>query len=274
MVTVSQSFREDVLQSILEAGGVDTVAAVSAQRYTAADYAEMNPALNSDTVQALRALQTAHVEATMDFRCNICLNVIHPANSMEAWLRAAAASGERNRFCKALICDFERIQLPRCYPCAPTKDPLPGCVLHPLEPALARLPPPSESKAEASERLAACPWLPRAHALRACRELRSRRYHQVHELKTMRKEFSESLAVVEAWALHGGGGEAVEQSRWRIVDLCCGKALTSTLLGLLRPHDVEILAVDLIPARYAFTHHAYNNVFFVPETDIMSDDFK
>ncbi|GHP02810.1 hypothetical protein PPROV_000156500 [Pycnococcus provasolii] len=275
-VAISQSYDENMLKDILEAGGIHSIAAVSSMRWMATDYAKDNPRVPQGVVDDLQALQDAMVQATMTVRCACCRNVVKPANSFEMWIRAIKSDGESNRLCDALMCDTETIHLPRCYPCAsPTTTPDSDGAIWPMEEALAALPPPAESESDARRRTAACPWLPRVDALRACRRLRSQCYHAFHETTKMRKEMSESLAVIEAWAMHGGGGgAAVEGDRkWRIVDLCSGRGLTASLLGVLRPRDVRLLAVDLLPERFVFTHHAYDNVTYRGETNINDDDF-
>ena len=303
MVAVMQSHSVRVIKAIIDAAGVACVPHYSANRLTAADYADMNRGgLHPSVEPALREIEEAVVKATACMRCGACLNVVKPADSFETWLRDSHRRGESNRLCDAMLCDsVPAKKFALCYaPAAPAETPDSEGAIWPLEPALAELPPPTESGADAARRVAACPWLSRDSALRACRRLRSRCYHLVHETSKLRKEvgtalpfnhsthppnppsdnannvhpnqFSESLAAIEGWAMHGGGNDD-NTKQWRVVDLCSGRGLTAALLGVLRPHDVQVLAVDLLHRRFVPAHHAYGNVVYQGETDITADTF-
>ncbi|CAK0863598.1 unnamed protein product [Prorocentrum cordatum] len=71
------------------------------------------------------------------------------------------------------------------------------------------------------------------------------RCHQINDTRRVRKEVSESMAVLEALertAPAVGGG-------WHIVDLCCGRSITAVLAALRYP-GVVVSAVDKLDPRF------------------------
>lgn len=78
------------------------------------------------------------------------------------------------------------------------------------------------------------------------RPLLQQRYHQLSCIRTIRKEISESLAMLDA--LQGCLSPLCDDSL-HIVDLCCGRSVTSALLSLKRP-SVHITAIDQLQPRF------------------------
>ncbi|CAK0909122.1 unnamed protein product [Prorocentrum cordatum] len=92
-------------------------------------------------------------------------------------------------------------------------------------------------------------------------------YHFFHSrVKTVHKELSESLAILNAL------GSRLEHFR-HVVDLCCGKSLTSAILAARRP-SVQITAVDIVSPD-TVPHYSEAGVSSVEylQMDIMSDQF-
>ena len=65
----------------------------------------------------------------------------------------------------------------------------------------------------------------------------------------------------------------LEPSEWLVVDLCAGKALAASVLGLLYP-ALQVIAIDqLTPALVADDrHHQHQNVSYL-QLDVLSEDF-
>ena len=66
---------------------------------------------------------------------------------------------------------------------------------------------------------------------------------------------------------------ALEPSEWLVVDLCAGKALAASVLGLLYP-ALQVIAIDqLTPGLVADDrHHQHQNVRYL-QLDVLSEDF-
>ena len=97
-------------------------------------------------------------------------------------------------------------------------------------------------------------------ALEEALELEKPQYHRLNSQKTLRKEITETMSIVnvlqailrkrEAPAARrgsgpGGGLQEGASTRLHIIDLCCGKSLTGCFLALVYPQFV-IHTVDLI----------------------------
>merc|ERR1712113_280815 len=74
-------------------------------------------------------------------------------------------------------------------------------------------------------------------------------FHTLNDDKHLRKKLSQSLSVLEALERY-----VPDLRAWHIIDLCCGKSLTSALAVMRHPGCVAT-AVDLVPARRA-PHYA------------------
>ncbi|KAL1529323.1 hypothetical protein AB1Y20_000277 [Prymnesium parvum] len=70
--------------------------------------------------------------------------------------------------------------------------------------------------------------------------------HKLNELRTVRKELTESLAVLSALedTPCSGGGPLSTPTRWHVVDIACGRGLTASLAAL-RYAGARVTAVDL-----------------------------
>lgn len=77
------------------------------------------------------------------------------------------------------------------------------------------------------------------------RELLKPRYHQINGLRQIRKELSESCALLEVLEHR----LAVFGDEWHVVDLCCGKSITAALVSLRYPQAV-VSAIDKLPPRF------------------------
>merc|ERR1712113_887698 len=76
------------------------------------------------------------------------------------------------------------------------------------------------------------------------RQLFSPHFHQISNLRQIRKELSESCALLDVLEqrVPAFGDE------WHIVDLCCGKSVTAALVSLRHP-QVIVSAIDKLPPR-------------------------
>ena len=87
-----------------------------------------------------------------------------------------------------------------------------------------------------------CPECPNVHPVHCPQAL-----HQLAQLKTVKKELTESLAVLDALenaiALEGGAGH--DATAWHIIDLACGRGITASIAALRYPL-ARVTAVDRI----------------------------
>mmetsp|Transcript_90726 Transcript_90726/g.142466 ORF Transcript_90726/g.142466 Transcript_90726/m.142466 type:complete len:419 (-) Transcript_90726:87-1343(-) len=101
------------------------------------------------------------------------------------------------------------------------------------------------------------------------RILEGPQYHQFNDMKKIRKELSESLAVLEALEsdLPNFGAD------WHIVDLCCGKALTGLLASIRHP-GVSVSLVDRLEPRFVpHVSVGEQNGLKYSQLDVMDDFF-
>eukprot|EP00445_Apocalathium_hangoei_P067553 CAMPEP_0204136068 /NCGR_PEP_ID=MMETSP0361-20130328/16617_1 /ASSEMBLY_ACC=CAM_ASM_000343 /TAXON_ID=268821 /ORGANISM="Scrippsiella Hangoei, Strain SHTV-5" /LENGTH=544 /DNA_ID=CAMNT_0051089529 /DNA_START=212 /DNA_END=1843 /DNA_ORIENTATION=+ len=93
-------------------------------------------------------------------------------------------------------------------------------------------------------------------------------FHPLNDGKKLSKKISQSMAMLEA--LEGSVGSLAD---WHIVDLCCGKALTSTLAALRHP-GVRVTAVDRLSRRKQphFAEVGLASVEYA-RLDVLADDF-
>uniref|UniRef100_A0A7S4Q895 Methyltransferase domain-containing protein n=1 Tax=Alexandrium monilatum TaxID=311494 RepID=A0A7S4Q895_9DINO len=77
------------------------------------------------------------------------------------------------------------------------------------------------------------------------RPLLEARYHQVNDARQLRKELSESVAMLEALR----HAQPAFGREWHVVDLCCGKSITAALVSLQYP-EVRVSAVDRLEPRF------------------------
>lgn len=94
-------------------------------------------------------------------------------------------------------------------------------------------------------------------------------YHQINHTRQIRKELSESLAVLRALErqVPAFGGS------WHLIDLCCGRSVTAALASLRFP-GLEISAVDWVEPRYLPHFNAVDGcgVHYV-QLDVLGKDF-
>jgi len=110
------------------------------------------------------------------------------------------------------------------------------------------------------------PLLKRFFARECYWPLLESRYHQVNDHRHVRKELSESLALLEALAA------AVPDfgAHWHVVDLCCGRSLTSGLAALEHP-GLAITAVDRLEPKF-LPHFGAMGVRYV-QLDVLAEWF-
>jgi hypothetical protein len=101
------------------------------------------------------------------------------------------------------------------------------------------------------------------------RALEQPRYHQVNGIRTIRKELSESIAVLEALECD----LPCFSSSWHIVDLCSGKSITSLLASLRHP-GVTVSAVDRLDLRFVphFASEEQGSIQYT-QLDVMDESF-
>jgi len=88
----------------------------------------------------------------------------------------------------------------------------------------------------------------------AAQALRAPAWHQLNDLKRLRKEVTETMAVVGVLRRLGGSLGHARGHPLHIVDLCCGKSLTAAVIGDELPH-AAVTAVDLLPP-HLLPHYA------------------
>jgi len=91
------------------------------------------------------------------------------------------------------------------------------------------------------------PLLQRFFADERHRPLLQPRYHQLNTLRSIRKEISESYAVLDALDL--ARDVLGEDGAWHAVDLCCGRSVTAAMLALQHP-SVSVSTVDRLEPRF------------------------
>lgn len=111
--------------------------------------------------------------------------------------------------------------------------------------------------------------LKRFFATECYRTMLSPRFHQINDARQIRKELSESVAVLEALEneLPSFG------STWNVVDLCCGKSITAALTSLKYP-GVSVSAIDKLEPRFVphFNCDEEAGVHYT-QLDVLSDGF-
>eukprot|EP00929_Paragymnodinium_shiwhaense_P110461 TRINITY_DN7749_c0_g1_i2.p1 TRINITY_DN7749_c0_g1~~TRINITY_DN7749_c0_g1_i2.p1 ORF type:complete len:503 (+),score=81.86 TRINITY_DN7749_c0_g1_i2:225-1733(+) len=89
------------------------------------------------------------------------------------------------------------------------------------------------------------PLLQRFFADERHKPLLQPRYHQLNTLRSIRKEISESYAVLDMLER----SRSTLGDRWHAVDLCCGRSVTAAILALQHPH-ISVSTVDRLEPRF------------------------
>lgn len=114
-------------------------------------------------------------------------------------------------------------------------------------------------------------------------ELLQPHYHQLSSVRSVRKELSESIAVLDALAAAVGSAPPaagvapeLDGGAWHLVDLCCGKSFTAAVATLRWP-GLVVTAVDRVNAATLphWNEGAANRRCTVKyaSIDVLSDDF-
>ena len=94
-------------------------------------------------------------------------------------------------------------------------------------------------------------------------------FHALSDMRALRKEISESMALLDALEVHGANlGDG-----WHVVDLCCGKSITPAIVAARHP-SVHVVAVDKISGRMLphYSSHAGCNVMY-QQLDVLDESF-
>lgn len=113
------------------------------------------------------------------------------------------------------------------------------------------------------------PMLQRFFSHKCNRILEQPQYHQFNDMKKIRKELSESLAVLEALEadLPNFG------SAWHIVDLCCGKGITGLLASIRHP-GVSVSLIDRLEPRFVpHVEAGQQNGLQYSQLDVLDESF-
>eukprot|EP00927_Polykrikos_kofoidii_P039363 TRINITY_DN33764_c0_g1_i1.p1 TRINITY_DN33764_c0_g1~~TRINITY_DN33764_c0_g1_i1.p1 ORF type:complete len:642 (+),score=66.87 TRINITY_DN33764_c0_g1_i1:56-1981(+) len=101
------------------------------------------------------------------------------------------------------------------------------------------------------------------------RSLLQQRYHQINDMRQIRKELSESLAILTAME------RAIPEfgESWHIIDLCCSKCITA-LVASKRYPGVLVSAIDILEPHFVphFNRGGDVNVQYV-KLDVLADSF-
>lgn len=98
--------------------------------------------------------------------------------------------------------------------------------------------------------------------------LLSPQFHTLNDDADLSKKLSQSLAVIEALER-----QVSDLNGWHVVDLCCGKSLTTSLIVQRHPYTV-LTAVDRVPASH-LPHYAEAGIDTVTysQADVLGESF-
>lgn len=101
------------------------------------------------------------------------------------------------------------------------------------------------------------------------RKLLQPAFHQINEIRPIRKELSESESMLEALLR----AQSAFCRNWHVVDLCCGKSITAALVSLRYP-EVTVSAVDKLAPRFLPHFSAYGDCRVkYTQIDVLDESF-